>query len=308
MGIFARFGDLIIKTVSFVGMLILSIPKIPEKLRNSQIREKIDTETVKGNISRIKTEMGSVKENYSGQKVAQSQVKSAENYSGGKMAQSQVKPAESTEHHKDSDFITISGKYTAEEKERAVLTLQIASAAFIVFSIFFVFNFLSTIIFLLLEIVTGAFVIYMLFNRVKKMYAQDFSAYRDFFLMYLAVGVIIALVSGNSSLVMAFSFQTLPSLSVLIYAIIAVVAVFLIFRIRYYRNYTFGTVLEAGKKTAHVKVEYDIRSNVKPDLYLVENNLEAEEGDIVKLKIEEKILSTGGNKPLGIMEVYKGYK
>lgn len=148
-----------------------------------------------------------------------------------------------------------------------------------------------------------AFVLYVLFTRIKLMYPQDFNAYRDFFLMYLAVGVIISLVSGNSSLVMAFSFQALPSLSILIYAIIAVVIVFLIFRMRYYRNFTYGTVVEAGKNTAHVKVEYDIRSNVKPDLYLVENNVHATEGDTVKLKIEEKVLSTGGNKPLGIIEV-----
>jgi uncharacterized membrane protein len=123
--------------------------------------------------------------------------------------------------------------------------------------------------------------------------------------MYLAVGVIIVLVSSIPSLVMAFSFQTLPSLSVLIYTIIAVAAVFLIFRIRYYRNYTYGTVLEAGENTAHVKVEYDIRSNVKPDIYLVENRSGAVTGDTVKLKIEEKIISTGGNKPLEIMAVYE---
>jgi len=119
------------------------------------------------------------------------------------------------------------------------------------------------------------------------------------------VGVIIVLVSGNSSLVMAFSFQALPSLSILIYAIIAVIAVFLIFRMKYYRNYTYGTVLEAGKNTAHIKIEYDIRSNVKPDIYLVENKIGAQDGDKVKIKIEDKVINTGGNKPLEIMEVYK---
>jgi uncharacterized membrane protein len=54
-----------------------------------------------------------------------------------------------------------------------------------------------------------------------------------------------------------------------------------------------------------VKVEYDIRSNVKPDIYLVENRSGAVTGDTVKLKIEEKIISTGGNKPLEIMAVYE---
>lgn len=289
MGIFARFGDLIIRVFSFVGMLILAIPKIPQKLRNidtGKIRQKVDSDKVKGNLSKIKNEMDNVKETYSGQKQSfdsptPAKIKSAENIG----------------------VISTSGDFTSEEKERTVLLLQIASAAFIVFSILHIFNFLSLIIFIILGGLTAAYIIYTLFTRVKLMYPQDFSAYRDFFLMYLAVGVIIILVSSNSSLVMAFSFQALPSLSVLIYAVIAVVAVFLIFRMRYYRNFTYGAVVEAGKNTAHVKVEYDIRSNVKPDLYLVENNVQATEGDTVKLKIEEKILSTGGNRPLTIIEV-----
>ncbi len=294
MGIFAKFGDFIIKLFSFVGMLILSIPKIPEKIRNintSGIRDKIDTESVKGNISRIRNEVGGVKDTYS-----------RENYSRPEHVRTS---GESGVHLEDPGVILISGTYTSEEKERTILILQIASAAFIVVSIFYVFNFLSLILFLILGGLIGAFVIYMLYNRVTKMYRRDFNAYRDFFLLYLAVGIVIVLVSSNPNLTMAFSFQSLPSLSVLIYAIIAVVAVFLIFRIKYHRNYTFGTVLEAGENTAHVKVEYDIRSNVKPDIYLVENRPGAVTGDTVKLKIEEKIISTGGNKPLEILEVYE---
>lgn len=270
-------------------MLILSIPKIPEKIRNintSRIRDKIDTETMKGNITRIRSEVGGAEDNYSRQAPVRT-------------------PVESGDHLKDSDVILVSNTYTSEEKERTVLILQIASAAFIVISILYVFNFLSLIVFLVLGGLIGAFVIYMLYERIKKMYRMDFNAYRDFFLMYFAVGIVIVLVSSNPNLIMAFSFQSLPSLSMLIYAIIAVAAVFLIFRIRYYRNFTYGTVLEAGENTAHVKVEYDIRSNVKPDLYLVENKQGAMIGDTVKLKIEEKIISTSGNKPLEIMEVYK---
>lgn len=289
MSIFTKFGDLIIRTLSFIGMLILSIPKIPEKIRNintSRIRDKIDTETMKGNITRIRSEVGGAEDNYSRQAPVRT-------------------PVESGDHLKDSDVILVSNTYTSEEKERTVLILQIASAAFIVISILYVFNFLSLIVFLVLGGLIGAFVIYMLYERIKKMYRMDFNAYRDFFLMYFAVGIVIVLVSSNPNLIMAFSFQSLPSLSMLIYAIIAVAAVFLIFRIRYYRNFTYGTVLEAGENTAHVKVEYDIRSNVKPDLYLVENKQGAMIGDTVKLKIEEKIISTSGNKPLEIMEVYK---
>jgi uncharacterized membrane protein len=80
--------------------------------------------------------------------------------------------------------------------------------------------------------------------------------------------------------------------------------VFLIFRIKYSRDFTFGRVVEAGEKTAYVKVDYDIRSNVKPDLYIVDNLYGAKTGDDVKLKVDGNIIS-GGNKPVSILAVMK---
>jgi uncharacterized membrane protein len=298
--VFAKFGELIIKLFSLVGMVILAIPKIPGMIRNintNKIRQKIDTDNVKGNLSRIKDGVDSARETYSSQKTVSTNSRSEESR---KTSTNDL----SKKNFVDSDVISV-GKYTSEEKESTVFQLQIASAAFIVFSILYVFNFISLIIFIIVGGLTIAFVIYMLINKVREMYPQDFNAYRDFFLMYLAVGIIVILVSWNSSLVMAFSFQALPSLSILIYAIIAVVAVFLIFRMRYHRNFTFGTVLDAGQNTAHVKVEYDIRSNVKPDIYLVENDKGAVESDRVKLKIEDKLFSSSGNRPTKIIEIYK---
>jgi uncharacterized membrane protein len=300
MGFFAKFGDLVIRLFSFLGTIILAIPKIPDKLRNmntGNIRDKIDRENLKDNISRIREDIG-VEERLKNVSKTSTESKGETLKTPTEPSQKSGKPAESH----DSDIIFVSGRFSSEEKERTILQLQILSAAFLVFSILHIFNFLSLILYILIAGVTAAYTIYLLFSRVKIMYSQDFSAYRDFFLMYLALGFILVLVSGNPNLVMTFSFQFLPSLSILVFAVIGVAAIFLIFRIRYYRNYTYGMVMEAGKNTAHVKVEYDIRSNVKPDIYLVENSYGAVEGDTVKLKIDEKLLSTGGNKPTSIIE------
>ena len=92
-----------------------------------------------------------------------------------------------------------------------------------------IFNFISLTLFIILGGLISIFTIYMLFTKIKLMYTEDFNAYRDFFLMYLAVGVILIIISSNPSLTMAFAFQFFPSLSVLIYAAILVVSVFLIF-------------------------------------------------------------------------------
>jgi uncharacterized membrane protein len=293
MNFFNKLGHYIIKLFTLTGRLIMAIPKIPDKLRNinsSDIREKIDTEKMKDNLSRIKDDVGlDEKISRISSEIKSNQIKKSENL-------------ENNNENSDSGVVMIGGVFTSEEKERTILILQILSAAFVVVSILSIFNFISFLIYLPLGAIIVGYILYLLYNRVKLMYRSDFPAYRDFFLMYVAVGIILVLVNSNSHFVMAFSFQLLPSLSVLIFAVVAVLAVFLIFRLRYYRNFTYGTVIEGGNNTAYVKVEYDIRSNVKPDIYIVENRIGAVEGDSVKLKLEEKLMSMSGNKPVSIME------
>jgi uncharacterized membrane protein len=290
MNIFSKLGYYIISAFNLVGMLILAIPKIPGKLRNfdsNDIKERIDTENLKGNISKLRDDVGL------DEKI--SQISNTENLT--KTIKKTVNREKS-----DSEVVMIGGAFTSEEKERTILTLQLLSAAFVVISILSIFHFVDSIIYIFIGVVLVGYILYLLYTKVNLMYRNDFSAYRDFFLMYIVVGIILVLLNTNSNFVMAFSFISLPSLSVLIFAVVAVVAVFLIYRIRYYRNFTYGTVIEGGKNTAYVKVEYDIRSNVKPDIYIVENRVGAVEGEIVKLKLEEKLMSMSGNKPIKIME------
>ena len=305
MNFFGKIGHYIITAFNLVGMLILAIPQIPNKLRNinsSDIRERIDTENLKENISRIRDDVGfdekisRIRDDVGfDEKI--SRITGTENTS-----KSVKKTLTPDGEDSDSGVIMIGGAFSSEEKERTILILQILSAAFVVVSILSIFNFISFTIYLILGVIIVGYILYLLYNKVKLMYRNDFPAYRDFFLMYIAVGIILVLLNADSNFVMAFSFQSFPSLSVLIFAIVAVIAVFLIYRIRYYRNYTYGTVIEGGKNTAYVKVEYDIRSNVKPDIYIVENRVGAVEGEHVKLKLEEKLLSTSGNKPVRIIE------
>jgi uncharacterized membrane protein len=291
MNIFSKLGYYIVSAFNLVGMLILAIPKIPEKLRNfdsNDLKERIDTENLKGNISKLRDDVGL------DEKI--SQISNTENLT------KTIKKTVNREQESDSEVVMIEGAFTSEEKERTILTLQLLSAAFVVISILSIFHFVDSIIYIPIGVVLVGYMLYLLYNKVNLMYRNDFNAYRDFFLMYIAVGIILVLINTNSNFVMAFSFTPLPSLSVLIFAVVAVVAVFLIYRIRYYRNFTYGTVIEEGKNTAYVKVEYDIRSNVKPDIYIVENRVGAVEGEIVKLKLEEKLMSMSGNKPVKIIE------
>ncbi len=289
MNIFTKIGELVIKLFDFVGMLILAIPKLPNKIRNvdtDNIKNRIDTEALKENISKIKKD-SRIEDRISKFKDTSETLSFNEEieYKERKVPRTQL-----------------SGKFNSEEKERTILLLQISSGAFLVVSILYIFSFFSFPLFAVIGILIVAFIFYLLFYKVKLMYSEDFNAYRDFFLMYVAVGVILIMISNSTFLVSLFSFQFLPSFSILFFAVILVIAIFVVFRIMHYRNYTFGTVMESGKRTAYVKVEYDICSNVKPDIYLVENEINAKEGEIVKIQIEEKLLSKSGNKPVKIIK------
>jgi uncharacterized membrane protein len=302
MSFFNKLGHYIIKLFSLTGMFILAIPKLPNKIRNinsDDIKERLDTESLKDNITRIRDDVGidekisRIREDERISRITGSETSETKIYGSTKKLR---------DKEADSGVLMIKGSFTSEEKERTVLILQILSAAFVVVSILSIFNFIPSYIYIPLGAVIIGYILYLLYKKVKLMYSSDFPAYRDFFLMYVGVGIILALVNTNSNFVMAFSFQLLPSLTVLIFAIVAVIAVFLIFRVRYYRNFTYGTVIESLKNTAYVKVEYDIRSNVKPDIYIVEDPYGATEGEIVKLKLEEKLMTMNGNRPISIIE------
>ncbi len=290
---FNKLGDIILRFFSLLGAVILAIPKIPQKLSNinrNRVKEKIDTENIKENVSKVKENLGIDKKT--------SKINSKEPPS----KQTTYSNAHNTRKTSESDVILISTPFTSKEKEDTIFRLQLLSAGFLIISVLYLFNFFSLILYGILGILIAGYIIYILFNRVKVMYGPEFPAYRDFFLMYLVVGIILVLAGTNSNLVMAFSFSFFPSLTIFIFAIVAVALVYLIFRIRYHRDFTYGVVIETGEKMAYVKVEYDIRSNVKPDIYVVENGYGAVDGDTVKLKTEQKILSNSGNKPVSVME------
>lgn len=293
MNIFAKFGELIIKVFNFIGMLILAIPKIPSILRNintDNVKDKVNSESFKENLSKVKDTGLEIGER------GASKVSEMRNPQSDLKDDTKEIPVDNTRS---------SGKFTSKEKERTVFKLQLISIGFLLVSVLYLFNFLSFIIYCILGILLVVYMVYLLRSKVKLMYPVDFNAYREFFALYIVAGIVLVLVSSNPNFTMAFSFEFFPYLTILIFAALLSVAVFLIFRIRYHRNFTYGTVVETSDNNASVKVEYDICSNVKPDMYFVTNSCGANKGDEVKLQIKEKLLSTGGNKPVSIIEILK---
>ncbi len=105
MNIFAKFGELILKLIDFIGILIINIPKIPQLIMNintKEIRDKMDSAEIKENVTKITTNMNiaGFKEAYNNQKQT-------------------IQPTTKTV---DSDAVYISGNFTSEEKESNNIT------------------------------------------------------------------------------------------------------------------------------------------------------------------------------------------
>ncbi|HIH62522.1 MAG TPA: DUF2101 family protein [Methanobacteriales archaeon] len=277
MGFFSTLGEIVINFFYLIGTFIIELIKLPERIRAGTIRENIKE------IFRKWGEIGSAD-------VSKIKI---------------MKKAKIKNISEDDAPIMVKGtRFHPSEKENTILRLQISAVAFITVSILYSLNLISFIIFALLGVSIIFLISYILHYQVRVMYVEDFNAYRDFFIMYIMVGFLIVLVANNPAFSTSFFFAFFPSLSILIFAVIAVVTVFLIFRVRYYRDYTLGEVIEAGKNTSYVRVDYDIRSNVKPDTYIVENNgFKVKENDIVKLAIEGSLFSARGNQPTKIIEI-----
>lgn len=313
MKIFSKFGDIIITIFSYTGAVVVGIIHLPTTIRELDLKrtgpekiketvQKIDTEEISEKLSSITNK---VDEKYS--EYSNNSSKTDDDNSSPIYAKELSSAPDIVMETEDSDIdegpiIIKNVKYDSKEKEDTILRLQIASGAFIVASVLYVFHFMAFYIYAIIGILLTVFIGYNLYNKIKLMYPQDFNAYRDFFLLYIVVGIILVVVGGNANLSLAFPFQFFPSFSLLIFSVISVAAMFLIFRIRYHRDYSYGEVIEAGKNTSHVKVDYDIRSNVKPDIYIVENNdYDVSDNEMVKLEIDGSTFNMKGNRPSKII-------
>lgn len=314
MKIFSKFGDIIITLFSFTGAIVIGIIRLPTTIRELDLRktgpekiketvQKIDTDEIGEKVSKITNKVDEKYSHYSNKSKSKNDDDDDDETLSPIYAKELGSAPDIVMESDDSDLdegsiIIKSSKFDSKEKENTVLRLQIASGAFLVASVLLVFHFIAFYIYVLLGILLSAFIYYTVYYKIKLMYPQDFKAYRDFFFLYVVVGIVLVFVGGNANITMAFPFQFFPSFSLLIFAVISVAAVFLLFRIRYHRNYTYGEIIEAGMNTSHVKVDYDIRSNVKPDMYIVENNgFNVLENEMVKLEIDGSIFNMKGNRP-----------
>jgi len=159
-------------------------------------------------------------------------------------------------------------------------------------------------IFIPLLLALSAYLIYLAVGQLRHAFKRDYPAYRSFVGMCVAIVWVFVLALRYSPIefsIEALHLALIPPFVAMGFVFIAFAA----FRLKYGRNFTYGTVEEIRGRRAVVRVSYDICSNVKSGLYLVESFAKVRKGDQVKLSVERPMLGLRGAKVRAILEKLK---
>ncbi|MEW6592286.1 MAG: DUF2101 family protein [Candidatus Hadarchaeota archaeon] len=186
--------------------------------------------------------------------------------------------------------------------EYAMFKMQLAFVILVlvavVYSIFFP---VESVIPLSLMLAFSAYLLHLAFVQFRQAFKQDYSAYRSFVIMCLAIVWIFIIVARvlmpAFNLTSSFSPESVYLSSVAVLGMLGmVIGLYSVFRFKYGRNFTYGTVDDVMGKRAVVRVSYDICSNVKAGLYTAESFVKVKKGDRVKLSVERPLLGLRGSK------------
>jgi len=154
---------------------------------------------------------------------------------------------------------------------------------------------------LYLTIISVVYFIYLRYTLLKN---RDFfievEPYRFFYYGLTAIGFLSFL---GYLLIRRFAKNVYYFYTYLIAIFVVVLAFRYIYKSKFTRDWTYGIVEDIKGELVLVSVHDDIRANVKPGKYWVDNTEDVEVGDVVKILIEERIFRS--SLPKRVLEVHK---
>lgn len=187
--------------------------------------------------------------------------------------------------------------------EYVILKTQIAIIILFGASVVLSFSWISPLI--LTPVIGGliGYLIYLTPTQLKSAFRRDYLAYRTF--VGLSIAISLALIFLRKLLENQLIISSTSPYRNLIPVVLVLGTVFLgfiAFRVKYGRNYTYGTVKEVKESKAVVKINYDIKSNVKNGLYLLDSLKEVQPKDEVKIGVNRSMWGLRGSEPTAILE------
>jgi uncharacterized membrane protein len=186
--------------------------------------------------------------------------------------------------------------------EYVILKVQLGVVALFAAAILFtVLPSAPVVVFVPVIVVLAGYLLYLTPTQLRPAFGRDYPAYRAF--VGLCIGLVIALIFILKYFPFEFSLTSPYRIMIPVVLVFGLVlGSFAAFRLRYGRDYTYGVVKSVSRGKAMVKIGYDICSNVKPGVYVVESLVRLRKGNEVKVGVERPTLSLRGAKVKTVLE------
>lgn len=188
------------------------------------------------------------------------------------------------------------------QNDYTVFKLQLLSTLFLVITTLFIISALGGQKYIVFGGVLLVTTLFILATTVNQDF-EDYPAYRDFFLSYFLLAIVLAAIKLKKP----FVTTGFPFIHFAAVAVVGAGAIYAYFNHKHGRAYTYGQVVLLQNTNVDVKLNYDIRSNTKPQTVQLRNTMNAREGDIVKVRVEKGAFSIRGSRPAEIIGVEWAY-
>jgi uncharacterized membrane protein len=181
--------------------------------------------------------------------------------------------------------------------EYVVLKLQLSLLLLFLFAVLHLFL-LSPLPTLLPMLALSLYTLHLSLTQLKRAFPEDHRAYLSFSLLCLGFAWLLLTLRLWPPRLLT---EPYPSLLLPLALVLLFLLSYSLHRWRYGRDFTYGLVKEVRGGRAVVRVGYDLRSNVKPGVYLVESLVPVRKGERVRVGVERGFFGVRGSRPRFIL-------
>lgn len=178
--------------------------------------------------------------------------------------------------------------------EYVMLKLQLYLILLFLLAVLYLVLLPPPLLFLVPMISLTLYLLHLSLTQLRRAFREDYAAYLSFSLLGLSFAwLLLTLRLWPPNLLT----EPYPSLLLPLALILLFLLSYSLHRWKYGREFTYGVVEEVRGRRAMVRVGYDLRSNVKPGVYLLESLVPVRRGERVRVSVERGLFGMRGSTP-----------
>ncbi len=178
--------------------------------------------------------------------------------------------------------------------EYVVLKLQLSLILLFLLSVLYLFLLPPPFLLLTCMVLLTLYLLHLSLTQLRRAFREDYPAYLSFSLLGLSFAWLLLTLRLWPPHLLT---EPYPSLLLPLALILLFLLSYSLHRWKYGREFTYGVVEEVRGRRAMVRVGYDLRSNAKPGLYLVESLVPLRKGERVRVSVERGLFGMRGSTP-----------